>query len=230
MIILAAIPEISFSVYRKRRSPDWLLRKRLYLEKKWNGKNDGLRLVRKILKTCRLSFPNHVLKKGVNVVLHKYVRKKHGALLGSVTPRRPSRIDLYVRKHHRYSNLKATLCHELIHVLMWSCTRYDYRRVAVSLFADIFADELLVTMLEELIMKGKFSEVDFEWALDYARSETYTRLKNLKRERDYETIIKELKTFLKDYRKAIRQGSNALKERQRALRDIFSPLDPSLDE
>lgn len=230
MILLSAIPKISFGVFRKRSAPDWLIRKRLYLEKKWKDDNDGPKLIRKILRVCRLDFPNHILKKGINVVLYKYVRKRYGGLLGSVSPRHPSRISLYVKKKDRYSDLKSTLCHELLHALMWSCIRYDYRRAAVSLFADIFADELLVTMLEELIIKGKLREVDFESALDYARRETISRLKNLKRERDYETIIEELKTFLKDYRKAIRQGSNALKERQRALRDISSPLDPSLDE
>jgi len=228
--MLATTPKISFSVYRKRSAPDWLTRKRLRLEKKWKANNDGQKLVRKILRTCRLDFPNPVLKNGVNVVLYKYVRKRHGDLLGSVSPRRPRRISLYVEEKDRYSKLKTTLCHELLHVLMWSCTRYDYRRVAVSLFADVFANELLVTILEELIMKGEFGKVDFQSALNYARSETIARLKNLRRERDYETIIGELKIFLKDYRKAIREGSNVLKERQRALRDILSPLDPSLDE
>ena len=227
---MAAIPEISFSVFRKRSAPDWLIRKRKYFEKKWNTANDGTKLIRRIMRTCRLCFPSPILKSGITVMMYRYSRKKHGSLVGSVSPARPNRISLYIKEDDRYSNLKANLCHELLHVLMWSCIRCDYRRVAVSLFADVFADELLVTMLEELIIKGKLHEVDFEWALDYARSETITRLKNLKRERDYKTIIEELKIFLKDYRRAIRQGSNALIERQRALRDILSPLDPSLDE
>jgi hypothetical protein len=223
-------PEIAFSVFRPNSAPEWLIKKKSYLEKKWNNNRDGKKLVRKIIKTCNLPFSKTVLDSGINVTLKQYSHKKYGGLLGSVLPTSPRRITLFVKKKDRYSDLKATLCHELIHSLMWSTYYFDNRRTAASLFADIFADELLTTMLEELIIQGQLDKVDFAWAFDYARKETYYRLKNLKREKDYRKILGELKTYLRDYRKAIREGSNALKERQRALRDILSPLPLVLDE
>lgn len=224
------LPEISFSVFNINTAPEWLIGKKSLLERRWNNNRDGEKLVRKIIKTCNLRFPKTVMDSGIDVTLKKYSHKKYGGLLGSVSPTRPRRITLFVSKKDRYKDLKATLCHELIHSLMWSTYYFDSRRTAVSLFADIFTDELLTTMLEELIIKGQFYKIDFAWVFDYARKETYYRLKNLKREKDYKKIISELKTFLRDYRKAIREGSNALKERQRALRDILSPLPLVLDE
>lgn len=221
---LSSLPEVSFKVYHRDEVYGWLIKKKDYIKERWNRNRDGIKLMKKIKKTCRLDFPVKILNTGLSVVIRNYSRKKHGGLLGSVSPRSPRLITLFVKKKDKYTNLKSTLCHELIHSLMWSNTLYDQRRTAVSLFADIFADELLTTLLEQLILKGEFSKVDFEWALDYARKETSTRLRNLKREKDYKKIIDELEIYLKDYKRAIRQGSNALKERQRALRDIWSPL------
>ena len=113
---------------------------------------------------------------------------------------------------------------------MWTNYYFDERRKAISLLADFFADELLTTMLEELIIKGRMDSIDFEWALDYAREETYLRLKNLKRTKQYKKLLDELRVYLREYKKAIRKGKDALQERERILKDISSPLPLVLDE
>lgn len=224
------IPEISFKAYRRNTAPVWLIKKRDYLERKWNDNEDGKKLIEKIMRTCNLRFPKRVLDEGIDVVMKKHSRKKYGNILGSILPTRPTRIQLFVKKKDRYPNLKSTLCHELIHSLMWTKYYFDERRKAVSLFADLFADELVTTMLEELIVKGKMSKIDFEWTLDYAREETIFRLKNLRRMKGYKRLLDELKAYLREYKKAIRKGKDALQERERILQYIPSPLPPILDE
>jgi len=226
------IPDISFTVYSRGKVPDWLLKKKKYLETKWNANKDGIRLIKKIMRTCNLTFPSPVLNRGINVITKKYSLKKHGDILGFVSPTKPTKITIFVKEKDRYyPTLKSTLCHELIHSLMWTSYYFDQRRTIASLFADIFADELLTTMLEESIIKGKMSKIDFEWAFDYASQETYNRLKNLKKTKeDYKKILDELKAYLREYKRAIKRGSHALRERQRALRDICSPLPLELNE
>lgn len=223
-------PEICFKVYRRGNPPDWLIAKRNYLEGKWNENQDGKKLIEKIMKTCNLSFPGEILDDGIDVVLEKYSRKKHGNILGSVFPTSPTRIHLFLKKEHSYSDFKSTLCHELIHSLMWARYYLDGRRRIASLFADIFADELITTILEEFIIKGRMSEIDFASALDYAREEAYVRLKNLKRMEGYDRLLGELKIYFKEYRRAIREGKDVLQERERMLQFISSPLPLSLDE
>lgn len=224
------IPEICFKVYRRDNPPDWLIVKRNYLERKWNENKDGKKLIEKIMKTCNLSFPRDILDNGIDVILKKYSRRKHGKILGFVLPTKPTRIYVFVKKKYRYSDFKPTLCHELIHSLMWARYYLDGRRKIASLFADIFADELITTILEEFIIKGKMSDIDFGSALDYAREEAYVWLKNLKRMEGYDRLLDELKTYLKEYRRAIREGKDVLQERERMLQFISSPLPLSLEE
>ena len=223
-------PEIFFKVFRRDTTPDWLIKKKGYLERKWNDNEDGKKLIEKIMRACNLHFPKRVFDEGIGVVVKKYSRKKYGSILGSILPTRPTRIQLFVKKKDRYPNLKSTLCHELIHSLMWTNYYFDERRKAVSLFADLFADELLATVLEELLIKGKMSKIDFEWVFDYAREETIFRLKNLKRMKGYKELVHELKAYLREYRRAIRRGKDALHERERILQYISSPLPLVLDE
>lgn len=179
-----------------------------------------------------MSFPSPVLQSGINVALKKYSPGKYGNILGVVSPTRPTEITVFVKKKDRYrQTLKSTLCHELIHSLLWSSHKFDQRRAAVSLFADIFADELLTTMLEELIIKGTMNRVDFKWAFEYASQETYSRLESLKKTKeDYNSVLAELRLYLRSYRSSIGRGSNALRQRQCALRDIWSPFALELNE
>lgn len=182
------------------------------------------------MRACNLSFPSGIAAKGINVVISKYSTRKHGDLVGSISPTEPTSISIYARKKDTQRTLSSTLCHELIHSLMWSNYYLDNRRRPISFFADVFADELITTLLEEAIVKSKIRKINFTWALDYACSETYLKMKNLKRTKDYEKVLKELKTFFTDSRRLIRQGSDALKERERVLRDMMSPVPLTLDE
>ena len=220
-----SLPEVTFRVFNQKESLSWLVAKKDKLDVKWNSNGYGEKLTVKIMKACNLSFPNQILKGGIKVTVHKYSRKKHGSLRGSVDPREPARLSLFVNKEDTFKSLFSILVHELIHSLLWSRYYFDKRRRQISFLADAFADELLTTLLEEIVMKGNFREIDFEWALDYARDETCQKLKNLKRSRDdYEIVLKEIKLFFKGCRQAIRQGSDALKERDHALCEIASPM------
>jgi hypothetical protein len=224
------LPEVYFEVFHKNSSPPWLVARKDRLETRWKSNNWGKKLITRIMKACNLSFPPQVLERGITVTIYKRSRKKHGSLLGSITPTEPTRISLYVRNGDTYKSLLSTLCHELIHGLLWSRYYFDNRRRPISFLADAFADELLTTLMEEAIMKRDFQKIDFEWALDYARDETCQRLKNLKRsEEDYAEVLKEIKSYFKQSRQAIRLGSNALRERERALCEISSPLPLSVD-
>jgi hypothetical protein len=225
-----AIPEVAFRVYPRKKAPEWLIRKKVLIEKKWNYGKDGKKLLQTIVKRCNLSFPSRIVNDGIQVAISRYSSRKHGDSLGATSPTEPSRISLYVKKRDTYRKLKSTLCHEMLHSLMWSKYYYDNRRRPVSFFADVFADELITTMFEEAIVKGKFGKIDFEWALDYACSETYMRLRSLKRTKDYEELLGTLKDFFRECRKSIRQGSDVLKERERALHEILSPIPLTLEE
>ena len=216
---MPVLPSVTFLV---KSESLWLSKKRDFLEKKWQTNNDGLALMKRLTASCKLSFPKKV--ESIEVTLEPYYRC--GGLLGFTSMDSPSRITLYVKKRTRYLDLKLTLCHELIHSLCWCNTTYDGRRTATSFFADVFADELLTTMLEHHIVKRKLSKEDYEWALDYARSVTCEKLKNLKKSKNYEDFIDELNVFFTDYKKDIKNGkTNILLERQRMLRDIMSSND-----
>lgn len=192
------------------------------LEKKWNHKKYGNKLLNKIIKRCNLPFGKPILDNGLTITIFRYKRKSHGELLGLLDIDNPSRISIYSRKKSSLKKLISTLCHELIHSLIWS-NSFDKRRRSVSFFADIFADELIATLFEEAIMKRNIRKIDFRGALDYACKETALTLKNLKRKNDYTEVLKEVKRFLSKSKKAIRNGSDALKERDRVLTDITSP-------
>jgi hypothetical protein len=221
------MPKVTFKVYPRNKAPEWLLKKKDKLEKKWHQDNYGKRFIGRIMKACNLPFPNSIVSKGITIVISKHSAKKHGDLVGSTLPTEPTGVSLYARKKDTQRALLSTLCHELVHSLMWSNSCYDNRRRPVSFFADVFADELITTLIEEAMVKNRIRKINYTWALDYACSETFQKMKNLKRTKDYEKVIKELRTFYADSRRSIRQGSNALKERERVLRDVMSP---TLDE
>jgi hypothetical protein len=212
------LPSVTFKVYFVNKSPLWLIRKKDNLEAKWNGNQFGNKLLMKIMKTCNLVFPNNMVDAGITVRMSKYSARVGN--LGFTYPSRPMNIMLYAKKSDSNRTLVSTLCHELIHSLVWSKSA-DSRRKSVSYFADIFADELVTTMLEELIIKGSFQRIDFEWALDYACQETVATLKNLKRSNDYDEVLSESRKFFRESRKIMRTGgSDAIKERERLLQCI----------
>jgi hypothetical protein len=218
---MSKIPSVSFKADRRENS-DWLLKKRVSFEKKWTKNSDGKRLIKRIMRVCNLPFPKDITTLRVN--MKRYVHKKCKGTYGCVEDvDAPDRITLYVRERDRYLDLKKTLCHEIVHSLFWSNTKHDERRTMTSFFADIFADELLTTMLAAYVIKGKLTGRDYEWALDYARKDTCAKLESLKRKSDYQHILGELKEYFRTFRKSIKNGSNALIERQRVLKDMSAP-------
>lgn len=225
-----ALPEVIFRVYGRKKAPAWIIRKKGLIERKWGRGKDGKRLLQKIAKVCNLTFPSRIVKDGIQVTIIRHSGRKHGDSLGATSPTEPNRISIYVKKRDTYKDVKSTLCHEMLHSLVWSKYYYDNRRKPVSFFADVFADELIATMFEEAIVKGRLKKADFEWALDYACSETYARLRNLKRTSDYEELLQTIKHFFGECRKSIRRGSDILKERERALHEILSPIPLTLRE
>jgi hypothetical protein len=226
----AAIPEVTFRIYPRKNAQEWLIRKKKLIERKWVDNKDGRKLLQKIAKECNLVFPSRIVDDGIQVTISRYSSRKHGDSLGETSPTEPNKISLYVRKGDTYANVRSTLCHEMLHSLMWSKYYYDNRRKPVSFFADVFADELITTMFEQAIVRGKLKRADFEWALDNACSETYARLKNLKRTNDYDELLDTLRDFFRECRKSIRRGSDILKERERALDEILSPIPLTLEE
>jgi hypothetical protein len=92
------IPDVTFRVSPRNRSPEWLVKKKDRLEGKWNRDRYGRRFIGKIIKTCNLSFPSRVVNDGIEVVISKYSSKKHGDLVGSVSPTEPMSISLFARR------------------------------------------------------------------------------------------------------------------------------------
>ena len=215
------LPSVSFVVKPKDQSL-WLLRKMNNFEKTWRRNNDGKTLMRKVRTICRLPFPKTV----DSITVTFQPGHGYGRLLGECDMDDPSKITLYVKKNQSYLNLKYNLCHELIHSICWCNIVFDGRRTATSFFADYFADELLTTILQAYIIKGKITSGDYEWALDYARDGACTKLERLKKSQHYGTFINELEIYFACYRRDIKQRkTNALLERQRMLKDVISPND-----
>lgn len=215
------VPCVSFTVKPKCQTP-WLMKKRDFIERKWNQKGDGARLIKKVSKVCNLPFPKSI--NSIEVTLEPHSRGS-GFLGLTDAFKKPNEITLFVKKRDRYFDIKQTLCHELVHSLCWCNTKHDQRRTTTSFFADTFSDELLTTLLESYIVKGRMTHSDYEQALDYARNETCNSLKNLKRNAGYNDLVSNVALFLCDYRKRIKNGSNALLQRQRMLKDLISPHD-----
>ena len=177
--------------------------------------------MRRITAACKLSFPKKV--SSIEVALQPFYRS--GGFLGFTSMEDPTKIILYLKPRQTYSALKSTLCHELIHSLCWSNIRFDRRRTATSYFADMFADETLTYMLEAYVVKRKMTKQDYQRALDKARAEACTTLRNLKKSSDYDHFVDELQRFFSDYKREVKNGSNILRQRQRMLKDVLSSND-----
>lgn len=224
------IPELTFKIAPRDKDLEWLLTKKDRLQQTWRQNRFGEKRLRKIMQACNLVYPSNIIEAGISIIISKYSKRRHGDSAGAISTTQPTVISLYVEKRDTQRTILSVLCHELIHSLMWSRYYFDNRRRPISFFADIFADELITTLLEESTVKSRLENIDFKWALDYACRETYERMRNLKRTKDYPKVISELKTFFADSQRSIRQGSDALKERERVLRDMLSPLPLTLEE
>lgn len=225
-------PHVALRLGRRKISNSgraWLIRRREYFSRRW--KRDGPKLLKRIEKDCGISFPRKVVEEGVVVYLYKR-RKEDGDYLGDMIETNPRRINLYLSKKSTWRSVKSVIVHELIHCLMWQAYYYDLRRREVTLFEDFFADELLTSLIEQVVLRRKLDRINYGEALDYAVSETRQRIIGLrKRKKEYRRMIKTLRDFLKDYRRRVRdKKSDILKERLRLLSELPSPLPPTLDD
>ena len=102
----------------------------------------------------------------------------------------------------------------------------------MKLFEDYFADELITSLIEPIVLGRRLDRINYDEALDYAISETKRRIIGLrKRKKQYRKLINSLKDFLKDYQRRVRsEGSDVLKERRQLLLELPSPLPVSLED
>ncbi|MEM3040856.1 MAG: hypothetical protein QXG97_02360 [Nitrososphaerota archaeon] len=219
----ARLPKIEFHVHDPKNKYPWLSKKRDYLALRWE--KEGQRLLNRIVNICGLRFPNEIRSSGIKVILQAYSEGRRDDSCGFMFPNSPARIYLYIKRGDSYNTIKPALCHEIIHCLVWSCELYDKRRKEPTLFEDFFADELITTLLEELVIKGTPKKVDVEWALDYARREAYQRLRDLKRHKEaYERLRNILLKEITCYQKQLREGIDAITERRKIVNNLPSPV------
>jgi len=225
-------PDVIFHLGRRRisnSSRDWLVRKKEYFSKMW--KRDGRRLLKQIEQVCGISFPRKGVKEGIEVYLYKR-RKEDGDYLGDIDETDPKRVNVYLSSESNWGSVKSVIVHELIHCLMWQAYYYDLKRRKVTLFEDYFADELLTSLIEQLVLGRKLNRIRYDDALGYAIDETRKRIIGLKRrKKQYRKMVKSLRDFLRDYRKRVRgKESDILKERRKLLLELASPLPPNLED
>lgn len=213
--------ELVFELGRRQESAlvmEWLGRKALRLGEAW--RREGARLMTASEKLCGFAYPRRVRR--VTVLVH---RRRRGDARGDMAEMQPERVNLYLRKRDTWASVKGVLVHELIHSLLWAKYYYGRRRKETSFFEDIFSDELLTSLLEQMILK---SRVDAREALDYALSCVNERLRHLRKREEYGVLLTSWREYAETYRTRLR-GSNALLERKRILHSLKSPLPARLN-
>jgi len=192
---------------------------------------DGQKILRRMEKVCGTSFPRRGVEEGLEVYLYRR-RREDADRLADMDETDPKRINLYLSRDSTWRSVKSTIVHELIHCLMWQAYYYDRRRSEVKLFEDYFADELLTSLIEQVVLGRRLDRIDYDEALNYAMSQTKQRILGLrKRKEHYRKMMDSLKEFLKDYRRKVRsEGSDFLRERRRLLLELPSPLPASLED
>ena len=217
-------PLIGFKVSRRHEpetTKQWLAKKRDYLSKIWTKK--GPAILRSIQRQCGLSFPAKA-KEGMIVYLHK--RRKDDCL-GDMEETKPLECNIYLRKSDTWGDIKPTLIHELIHCLMWQKFYFDLRMGTPTLFADVFADELMVSVVSSLVMGRKPGRGTCSDAIDYALEEAVDRLSQTD---SRDILVGALMEFFKEYQtKMKRKESNILKEREKVLSKLPSLLPETID-
>lgn len=224
-------PDLIFRLGRRvisNRDHSWLLQKRDYFSRMW--KRDGRKLLKQIEKVCGIGFPRKIVNEGMMVYLYKR-RKNDGNYLGDMIETNPECVNIYLSSKSTWRSVKAVIVHELVHCLMWQAYYYDLKRREVSLFEDYFADELLTSLVEHIVLGRSLSRIDYHGALNYAISEVRQRIIGLrKRKKECRKMVKSLREFMREYLRRVRCGeSDILKERRRLLLDLPSPLPLTLD-
>jgi uncharacterized protein YjaZ len=170
-------PNIEFKVSRRRvpiATKIWLKEKRNYLSRIWSRKESEI--MRTIERYCGFGFPSRTVTKGMTVYLH---RRRTDDNLGDMVETNPLELDLYIRRSDTWNDIKGTLVHEIIHCLMWQKFYFDFRTGKPTFFADIFADELMTSVVECMVLGRKPRPKTYEDAIDYALDEAIDRLSRI---------------------------------------------------
>ncbi len=221
---IKTLPKIQFKIEKRHMLPTtrkWLNRNKDYLTKTWIKK--GPTILRSIQKQCGFNFPAKTVAEGMTI----YLSKRHDRELGNMEETKPLKFSLYLNKSDTWKDIKPTLVHELIHCLMWQKFYFDLRTGKPTFFADVFADELMTSVVECLVLGRKPGYLTCNDAIDYALDEAVARLSTTDRR---EKLVKALMVFFKEYSlKMKRKESNILKERELVLGRLPSLLPESID-
>jgi hypothetical protein len=219
-------PSIEFKIGRQRipmATRKWLAKKTEYLTNIWLKKGSGI--LHSIEEQCGFGFPAKTISEGMVVYLFQY---KNDDGLGDMDETQPLECNLYVRKSDSWRDIKAPLVHELIHCLMWQKVYFDLRIGKPTFFGDVFADELMASVVECLVLGRKPSYDTCDDAIDYALEEAVARL--IEDTDDRKKLVEALMVFFEEYRlKMKNKESNILKERERVLARLPSLVPESID-
>lgn len=221
-------PEVIFKVGRRRVSNTtlkWLKQKKRTYEKMW--KRHGVLILRSIEKTCGINFPKVVRNEGITVWLQKW-RREDGDYVGEMIETEPRKFTIYLKKKSTWKATKDIMVHEMIHCLTWQVYYHDQRRSETKLFEDYFADELLTSLVEKLVLGKKLTRNQCVEALDYAMDEMKLRIG---RKNHHKKLVDSVMDFMKEYQRKIRRKrSNILRERHLLITKLPSPLPNTLED
>jgi len=219
-------PNVEFKLGRRRMSKatrKWLAKKREYLSDMWTY--EGSEIMGKIVEQCGFAFPAKTVAEGMVVYLNE---RKKGETLGDMYGTKPLECKLYVRRRDIWSNVEAPLVHELIHCLTWQKFYFDQRWIRPSFFADVFADELMTSVVECLVLGRRADYRTCNRAISYALDEAAVRISKTGQ---CEQLVKALMAFFEEYRvKMKNKESNILKEREQVLRALPSLVPVSIND
>lgn len=215
------LPKIVFKIGRQKLHPatrKWLNKERDSISERWLIA--GPQILRRVEKYCGFPFPSKTVTEGMTAYVYK--RKKDDPNVGDMEETKPLEFNIYIGRSDSWKDTKRTIIHELIHCLSWQKFYFDYRTSRPSLFADLFADELVTSIVECMVIGYKPGPKSCRDALDYAMDDLSDRLKNEDRRRRLATVLMQ---FSEEYQRKIkRKESHILKEREEILNRLPSLL------
>jgi len=221
-------PEVIFIVGRRKvpnSTLEWLKQKKRSFEKMW--RRYGSDILQRVESACGIGFPTFVREEGIEIWLQRW-RREDGGYVGDMIETEPRKFTIYLRKNDSWKSVKDVIVHELIHCLMWQVYYYDLRRREVTLFEDYFADELLASLVEKIVLGTSLTRRQCAEALDYAMSKMRLRLG---RKNHHKKLIHSIMEFMKIYQRRIRKKrSDILRERMRVIKELASPLPSTLED
>jgi len=183
-----------------------------------------------------------------------HMKPESGAdILGWIEPSKPYDIMLHLTPDNRVN--MSTIAHEIVHTNIWSNYMDDLRWKEITLFEDVFADELLTEIIAQKVCIrigiGGRRRIHYSWAIQYGFITTFLRvgriiglelpenLRSLERRWgvDRRTQPRGLKSFRgvtrdklvswsRDYFREVREGkTNAMEARRKLVENIPSLSD-----